>query len=534
MYGCPHCYRIVKNKPAFEKHVNACKKKKYSCELCEFRSNELNLLDKHKEARHPKEYNQEENEVAKAEAMDTVEGEEDKTALKPEISVEESKVNSLVREDRLDTKTESDGSCKLPDSKVVTINMEFTAEETKLSKLTDKRLVVLLDNSLGEAFRKGLANNENRRLHDDASVTEASTPETSSQSELIPAGISSNQESEEKDVVTESSTPEGSSRSDLIPAEISSNQESEEMDVDMASSETNISEVKIKNEPIISDELLGGSENGNDQDSQPLDNEDTSPNVDEVAEADADVQNQDKPFQCPFCERAFHSMPARKHHRVTVHRDQYECAHCARKYPYKCRLLKHLKVHFESLQSDSDKKVTFIFQLQLNLRCFPCPICKKVYASQSAMQSHKPQKCPICEVEFPNLYRLNDHVFHEKEQQLESQIDPAKIRLTVHGEPQFPCAKCERPFYFKSELKRHELIHLKHELGYLPPQEKKTLDPMRSVTCYQCNRRFPNRKIRHHHTLTATENRSTNVPAVLNGSLLICSLAPSKSSRKGE
>ncbi|XP_029731920.2 uncharacterized protein LOC109407604 isoform X5 [Aedes albopictus] len=722
MYGCPHCYRIVKNKPAFEKHVNACKKKKYSCELCEFRSNELNLLDKHKEARHPKEYNQEENEVAKAEAMDTVEGEEDKTDLKTEISVEESKVNSPVREDHLDTKTESDGSCELPDSKVVTINMEFTAEETKLSKLTDKRLVVLLDNSLGEAFRKGLANNENRRLHDDASVTEASTPETSSPSELIPTGISSNQESEE-------------------------------MDVNMSSSETNIPEVKIKNEPIISDELLGGSENGNDQDAQPLDNDHTSAEVDEVAEADADVQNQDKPFPCPFCERAFHSMPARKHHRVTVHRDQYECAHCARKYPYKCRLLKHLKVHFESLQSDSDKKTKksskkpvtpavqikcphcfrpFLegknydhhiyhcgprdcdicdrkfsryhqltyhvkkFHRELKLRCphcpkifidksdltrhatscakrkyrceicgikfkdssskqhhkstrhraesasestrpraakllledtnidikteivledttlqppdgpqtirkgpnrcFPCPICKKVYASQSAMQSHKhvhmlprfkcpecdewfhirslllkhrrthhrniplkatdptanePQKCPICEVEFPNLYRLNDHVkivhterrfkctlcpkgfnqkkpylrhlqFHEKEQQLESQIDPAKIRLctvcslpfssierrrrhmlTVHGEPQFPCAKCDRPFYFKSELKRHELIHLKHELGYLPPQEKKPLDPMRSVTCYQCNRQFPNRKIRHHHTLTA-------------------------------
>ncbi|KXJ81463.1 hypothetical protein RP20_CCG019690 [Aedes albopictus] len=263
MYGCPHCYRIVKNKPAFEKHVNACKKKKYSCELCEFRSNELNLLDKHKEARHPKEYNQEENEVAKAEAMDTVEGEEDKTDLKTEISVEESKVNSPVREDHLDTKTESDGSCELPDSKVVTINMEFTAEETKLSKLTDKRLVVLLDNSLGEAFRKGLANNENRRLHDDASVTEASTPETSSPSELIPTGISSNQESEE-------------------------------MDVNMSSSETNIPEVKIKNEPIISDELLGGSENGNDQDAQPLDNDHTSAEVDEVAEADADVQNQDK------------------------------------------------------------------------------------------------------------------------------------------------------------------------------------------------------------------------------------------------
>lgn len=138
MYGCPHCYRIVKNKPAFEKHVNACKKKKYSCELCEFRSNELNLLDKHKEARHPKEYTQEENEVAKAEAMDTVEGEEDKTALKTEISVEESKVNSPVREDHLDTKTETDGSCELPDSKVVALNMEFTAEETKLSKLNNK------------------------------------------------------------------------------------------------------------------------------------------------------------------------------------------------------------------------------------------------------------------------------------------------------------------------------------------------------------------------------------------------------------
>lgn len=157
-----------------------------------------------------------------------------------------------------------------------------------------QRLVVLLDNSLGEAFRKELANNANSSLHENASVTEASTPETSSPSELIPAGISSNQESEEMDVATESSTPEESSRSELIPGGISSNQESEVMDVGMSSSETNIHEVKIKNEPIISDELLGGSENGNDQDAQPLDNDHTSAEVDEVAEADADVQNQDK------------------------------------------------------------------------------------------------------------------------------------------------------------------------------------------------------------------------------------------------
>ncbi|XP_062712677.1 uncharacterized protein LOC109407606 isoform X4 [Aedes albopictus] len=708
MYGCPHCFKIIRTKKAFERHLEDCKKRNYSCELCDLKFNEPELLEIHK-----KSHEKSDQDIPKYEIIETVDDEDDDSDFDTDIAVEEPSTGSAFCEDP-DTKPENEVICDdsraLAGPSDITIKMEFSAEETKLQNLPDKQIVACT--SSHNSVVEQLSNHENSSLHQDAPILEASTHATSLRSKLRLAGISSNIESETD-----------------------------------TSDETNTVKAEAADESC-------GSENVersiNDQDSQPSDDEHSSSNVEKTAKEDADVNDPDEPYECDL---SFQKKNSRKHHKKVVHdKALYECAHCAKKFRYKCRLLPHLKTHFDTLYVPKKKddsstprvaskvkdqcpycystfwkgkiynkhiyhcgprdcdichrkfdryhQLTYHvkkFHREMRLRCptcpkiyidkrdfnlhaaccakrkfrcdicslkfkrkftmechkslthnrvikpdkpfgilledtniniktelvlegttlqpqdvelrypprimngprtrFPCPICKKEYATKSGMHYHKrvhyvprfkcpecgkwfhfkstllkhmrvhsetsrehrkssankPQKCPICEVVRSGRRSLRDHIRdahtehrfkctvcpkafhrrasfllhsrnHERLSKELAAVDTKKLKLckvcslpfpnikrrqhhmiTKHRDPQFKCSKCEKQFYYTTTLKRHELLHLKKEMGNLP-QEKKTKrpprDPLATKTCQECKAVFPSYRTKYHHMIT--------------------------------
>nr|XP_029728043.1 zinc finger protein Xfin-like [Aedes albopictus] len=445
MYGCPHCFKIIRTKKAFERHLEDCKKRDYSCELCDLKFNEPELLEIHK-----KSHEKSDQDIPKYEIIETVDDEDDDSDFDTDISVEEPSTGSVLCEDP-DTKPENEVICDddraLAGPSDITIKMEFSAEETKLQNLQEKQTVACTSH---DSVVEQLSNNENSNLHQDASILEASTRATSLRSKIRLAGIPSNQESE-TDTSDETNT------------------------VDAAA---------FKN----ADESCG-SENIersiNDQDSQPSDDD-----------------------------LSFQKKNSRKHHKKVVHdKALYECAHCAKKFRYKCRLLPHLKTHFDTLYVPKKPDKPFGILLEdtnINIKTelvlegttlqpqdvelrYPPRIMngpresRRLSKELAAVDTKKLKLCKVCSLPFPNIKRRQHHM------------------ITKHRDPQFKCSKCEKQFYYTTTLKRHELLHLKKEMGNLP-QEKKTKrpprDPLATKTCQECKAVFPSYRTKYHHMIT--------------------------------
>lgn len=91
----------------------------------------------------------------------------------------------------------------------------------------------------------------------------------------------------------------------------------------------------------------------------------------------------------------------------------YECAHCAKKFRYKCRLLPHLKTHFDTLYVP--KKVcrdkVYITQI-MGTMYLQLYVLQKDDSSTPRIASKVKDQCPYCYSTFWKGKIYNKHIYH--------------------------------------------------------------------------------------------------------------------------
>ncbi|XP_058170731.1 zinc finger protein 679-like [Anopheles ziemanni] len=142
--------------------------------------------------------------------------------------------------------------------------------------------------------------------------------------------------------------------------------------------------------------------------------------------------NNERPYQCPHCPRAFSNCSNLKNH-INLHTREkmYKCDLCDKEFPSSTARGKHRETH-------------------ATINAHQCAICGKTFKYTASWARHKiihtaePKvKCTFCEMVFLTKTRLRKH-------------------LLVHTDSKpFVCGICNRPFNRKDNLKVHMKTHLK-------------------------------------------------------------------------
>ena len=184
-----------------------------------------------------------------------------------------------------------------------------------------------------------------------------------------------------------------------------------------------------------------------------------------------EIQPEDKPYQCGYCQSTFRDNGAVNRHVSSVHEGKkpFQCDVCTKSYSQKAHLLGHVAAVHEGKKP------------------YKCNLCEKSYAYKNLLTAHvqtihegvKPFKCPICPAGFVQKRVLQAHIdsVHlgkkvKKERftcdQCSSDFSTKKNLevhvLTVHeGIKPFECSVCDQSFATKSNLKQHLLKHSSNE-----------------------------------------------------------------------
>ncbi|XP_071785564.1 zinc finger protein 423-like [Asterias amurensis] len=227
---------------------------------------------------------------------------------------------------------------------------------------------------------------------------------------------------------------------------------------------------------------VSGSDEGNSS-SEPLDLD--SPYTMEQGSVDSSL-----PYQCQFCDRAFHRLTYLKRHEQ-VHSDKmpFKCPYCSRLFKHKRSRDRHVKLHTgdkKYLCDQCDASFSRSDHLKIHLKThsagkpFRCAICNRGYTTSAALTAHTQNfhktlmaskgnsfKCIHCVATFTTSENLLDHLqTHESDLQ-----DGQNALYTIAhrngsetytenlGEDDNRCPICEEQLTSMEELQNHLEIH---------------------------------------------------------------------------
>lgn len=124
---------------------------------------------------------------------------------------------------------------------------------------------------------------------------------------------------------------------------------------------------------------------------------------------------------------------AKWHYHCATHAQKFQCEVCARRFPTKQTLVKHVETAHEGKVAEKTR---------------PCPYCEKMFSSNQKLQDHvaihennRRHKCRFCDKSFVQQANC---IAHER----------------IHtGERPYPCRVCPSAFVTSSGRKKHEKRH---------------------------------------------------------------------------
>ncbi|XP_050344294.1 zinc finger protein 484-like [Nymphalis io] len=164
-----------------------------------------------------------------------------------------------------------------------------------------------------------------------------------------------------------------------------------------------------------------------------------------------------KNYTCPTCNTLFkYKNNLRKHIRMHSEVNRFICNYCGRSFAMKGNLKLHIKRLHSSKSGYCNICLKDVPNIEMHTwkhtgeRPLKCDLCTSSFSERKALARHinfrhkyiDKYKCTIngCTVKFPSQQMLDFHV------------------LKLHGNiVPFPCDKCSRGFYRKSDLARHKI-----------------------------------------------------------------------------
>ncbi|XP_075560461.1 uncharacterized protein LOC142592736 isoform X2 [Dermacentor variabilis] len=211
---------------------------------------------------------------------------------------------------------------------------------------------------------------------------------------------------------------------------------------------------QIKNEPVSDDPSPALAE-PRQPECPPVDNEASAGAAD-----DAQSQQREKLFGCPWCETMFRAKRSLVvHMRRHTGERPFKCHLCPTAFmsqqglkghllrhsnarPWKCDICSkgYIKKHFLNVHKRLQHQGAGLFK---------CDLCPQVFVVSASLQVHrrahdedKPSQCHVCLAQFPDRSTLRKHA------------------LAKHSDRPFMCDLCGKTFSMRAALKNHRYVHV--------------------------------------------------------------------------
>ncbi|KPP72157.1 zinc finger protein 236-like [Scleropages formosus] len=193
-----------------------------------------------------------------------------------------------------------------------------------------------------------------------------------------------------------------------------------------------------------------------------------------------DVMVSDRPYKCPFCNRAYKKSSHLKQH-VRSHTGErpYKCSQCSKGFASSGVLKSHIRTHsglkaYKCLMCDSTFTTSGSLRRHMtthsDIRPYMCPYCQKTFKSSSNCRKHmKTHRCSYCSKGFKKSSHLKQHVrSHTGEKPYRCNMcgrnfvsaGVLKSHLNTHtGVKAFRCSVCDASFTTNGSLNRHMAMH---------------------------------------------------------------------------